>query len=78
MTSDVADAFEYYDDPAHREPAAGEARRRRDQALARDVPVRFPADTIEAVRPLARADRMTVGAWIRRCVDSAIRERQLR
>ncbi len=25
MTSDDADAFEYYDDPAHREPAAGEA-----------------------------------------------------
>jgi hypothetical protein len=77
MTSDDADAFEYYDAAAaHREPAAGEPRRRRARTLARQVAVRFPAKTVEAVRPLAQSDGMTVSAWIRRGVDSAIRRRQ--
>ncbi len=76
MTSDDADAFEYYDDPANREPATGGARRRRARTLARHVPVRFPAATIQAVRPLAQTDGMTVSAWIRRLVDSAVRQRQ--
>ncbi len=71
-----AEAFEHYDNPANREPAAGEARRRRARTLARHVPVRFAADTIEAVRPLAQMDGMTVSAWIRRAVDSATRQRQ--
>lgn len=73
---DDAEAFEHYDDPAHREPAAGEARRRRAQTLARNVPIRFPADTLEAVRPLAQTDGMTISSWIRRAVDSAVRQRQ--
>jgi hypothetical protein len=47
MTPEDADAFEHYDDPANREPAAGEARRRRTRALGPHVPVRFPAETIE-------------------------------
>jgi hypothetical protein len=34
MTSDDADASEHYDDLAHREPAAGEPRRRRARTLA--------------------------------------------
>jgi hypothetical protein len=72
-----AEAFEHYDDPAHREPVAGEPRRHGVRTLARQVPVRFPADTIEAVHPLAQANGMTVSAWIRRAVDSAIRQRQL-
>lgn len=76
MTGDDADAFEYYDDPAHREPAAGAARRGRARTLTRHVPVRFPANTIEAVRPLAQTDGMTVSAWVRRAVDSTIRQRQ--
>lgn len=71
-----AGAFEHYDDPGNREPAAGELGRRRARALARHVPVRFPAETIEAVRPLAHGDGMTVSAWIRRALDSAIRQRQ--
>jgi hypothetical protein len=75
MTSDNADAFEYYDDPANREPA-GEPRRRGARTIARHVAVRFPAETIELVRPLAQSDGMTVSAWIRRGVDSAIRRRQ--
>lgn len=73
---DDAEAFEHYDDPAHRQPAAGEVRRRRARPLARHVPVRFRAETIEAVRPLAQSDGMTVSAWIRRAVDSALGERQ--
>jgi hypothetical protein len=75
MTGQDADAFEYYDDPAHREPATGEPRRRA-RGIARHVPVRFPADTIEAVCPLAQADGMTVSAWIRRAVDFAVRQRE--
>jgi hypothetical protein len=71
-----AEAFEHYDDPAKREPAAGEARRRGAPTLARHVAVRFPAETVESVRPLAQSDGMTVGAWIRRAVDSAILRRQ--
>lgn len=73
---DDAEAFEHYDDPANREPAAGEARRRRTRTLARHVAVRFPAETIESVRPLAESDGMTVSTWIRRAVDSAIRRLQ--
>jgi hypothetical protein len=75
MTSD-ADAFEHYDDPANREPAAGEPRRRPARTLARHVAVRFPAETVGSVRPLAQSDGMTVSAWIRRAVDSAIRRRE--
>jgi hypothetical protein len=76
MTSADADAFEYYDESAYRERAAGEPRRRHARTLARHVAVRFPAETVESVRPLAQADGMTVSAWIRRAVDSAIRRRQ--
>lgn len=75
---DDTEAFEHYDHPANREPAAGEARRRPARTLARDVAVRFPAETIESVRPLAQGDAMTVSAWIRRAVNSAIRQRQRR
>lgn len=71
-----AEAFEHHDNPANREPAPGEARRRRARALAQQVPVRFPAETVESVRPLAQGDGMTVSAWIRRAVESAIRRRQ--
>jgi hypothetical protein len=75
---DDAEAFEHYDNPANREPAAGEPRRRRARTLARHVPVRFPTDTIEAVRSLAQTDGMTISAWIRRAVGSAVRQRQRR
>lgn len=78
MTSGDSDAFGYYDDAVYREPAAGEARRRSARTIARHAPVRFPAETIESVRPLAQTDGMTIGAWIRRAVNSAIRQRQRR
>ena len=71
-----ADAFDYYDDATHCEPATGEPHRRGARTLARHVAVRFPAETVEAVRPLAQSDGMSVSAWIRHAVDSAIRQRQ--
>ena len=75
MSDPDAEAFEYYEDPARREPATGRPRRCPDRALTQHVPVRFPATTIEAVRALAEADGMTVSAWIRRSVERAIRQR---
>jgi hypothetical protein len=73
---DDAAAFKHYDDPANRGPAAGEPRQRRARTIGRHVAVRFPAETIELVRPLAQRDGMTVGAWIRSAVDSEVRWRQ--
>src|SRR4051794_27639814 len=69
MTDRDAEAFEHYDDPARREPADGQPRRRRERALTQHVPVRFPASTVETVRELAEADGMSVSAWIRRTVE---------
>lgn len=73
MTREGADAFEYYDEPSQREPAAGEPRRRRARTLTRHPLVRFPSDRVEAVRPLAQRDNLAVSAWIRRAIDSTIR-----
>ena len=75
MTDSDAKAFEHYEDPARRDPAPGQPRRRPDRALTEHVPVRFPAATIEVVRKLAETDGMTVSAWIRRAVESAARGR---
>ncbi len=61
MTDPDAEAFEYYDEPAHRKPVAGAPQRRPDRTLTEHVPVRFPAATIEAVRELAETDGMTLG-----------------
>ena len=72
-----AEAFEYYEDPANREPAPGPPRRRPVRPLTQHVPVRFPAETIEQVKRLADADGMTVSAWIRRAVERAVRSRGL-
>jgi len=75
MTDRDAEAFEHYEDPAHREPAPGPARRRRGRTLTQHVPVRFPTETVDAVRELAEADGLSVSAWIRRTVDRAVAER---
>jgi hypothetical protein len=75
MSDPDTEAFELYEDPAHREPAAGRPRRRPERALTKHVPVRFPAATIEVVRELAEKDGMTVSAWIRRAVEAAARSR---
>jgi hypothetical protein len=68
-----AEAFDYYDDQAKREPTAAEPRRRPDRLLTQHVPVRFPSETIRRVESLAEVDGMTVGAWIRRVVDETLR-----
>lgn len=75
MTNPDAGAFEYYDDPARREPAPGSQRRLRSRVLTQQVPIRFPAETIEVVREVAEKDGMTVSSWIRRAVEHAVRER---
>jgi hypothetical protein len=75
MRDPDAEAFEFYDDPARREPAPGRPRRRPDRALTQHVPVRFSAATIDDVRRLADADGITVSAWIRRAVDDAVLRR---
>jgi hypothetical protein len=66
-------AFLYYEDPANRQPAPGGPSRRLERALARDVPVRFSAETIDVIDQLARAEGVSVSAWIRQAVDVAIR-----
>lgn len=71
-----AGAFEFYEEPAKREPAPGAPRRRPERPLTQHVPVRFPAETIEQVRRLAEADGMTVSAWIRRAVERTLRQRE--
>jgi hypothetical protein len=78
MTHRDAEAFEHYEDPAHREPASGPARRRRERTLTQHVPVRFPTETVDAVRELAEADGLSVSAWIRRTVDRELAERSTR
>ena len=75
MSDPDTEASNYYEDPARRETAPAPPRRRPDRALTEHVPVRFPAATIEAVRKLAETDGMTVSAWIRRAVESAMRGR---
>jgi hypothetical protein len=75
MTNPDAEAFEHYDDPARREPAPGSQRRLPSRVLAQQVPIRFPAETIEVVQGVAAEDGMTVSSWIRRAVEHAVRER---
>ena len=72
-----AEAFEYYEEPAKREPAPGPPRRRPERQLTQHVPVRFPAETIEQVKRLADSESLTVSAWIRRAVERAVRQQGL-
>lgn len=75
MKESDAEAFAYYEEPSHREPAPGQPRRGPKPNLTQHFPVRFSAPTIEAVRRLADDDGMTVSAWIRRAVDREVAER---
>jgi hypothetical protein len=70
-----AEAFEYYDDPAKREPAAGPPQRRADLPSARHVPVRSSLETIRQVERRARGRRHDGKRWIRRAVDETLRRR---
>lgn len=74
MSDPDARAFLNYEDSANRAPTPGAPRRRLERALSRHVPVRFPAETIEVIDQLARAEGVTVSAWIRQAVDVAIQE----
>lgn len=65
MTRDEEYAF--YAEAENQEPQ-GPARRRRPR-LTEIVPVRFPEDTLEAVRARADADDRSVSSWIRRAVE---------
>lgn len=57
---------DFYADPENQEPQ-GPARRRRP--LTKVVPVRFPEDTLDALRARAEADDRSVSSWIRRAVE---------
>ena len=74
MTNPDAEAFKYYDDPARREPAPESPHRLSSRVLTQQVPIRFPAETIEVAREVAEKDGMTVSSWIRRAVEHAVRE----
>lgn len=58
---------ELYADPANQVPQ-GPARRRKSR-LTELVPVRFPPETLEAVKTAADADDRSVSSWIRRAVE---------
>lgn len=59
--------YAYYAEAENQEPQ-GPARRRRPRLTA-IVPVRFPEDTLDAVRARAEADDRSVSSWIRRAVE---------
>lgn len=64
MTPD--EEYEFYADPANREPQGPPVRRRR--RLGAPVPVRFDEDLLERVRKRAEADDRSVSSWIRLAV----------
>ncbi|MGQ0623049.1 MAG: ribbon-helix-helix protein, CopG family [Sporichthyaceae bacterium] len=70
MTPEQEHAF--YADAANHQPQGPPVRRARGR-LADPVPVRLPADTLEAVRLAAAADDRSVSAWIRRAVEQELR-----
>lgn len=59
--------YAFFADPHNQEPQ-GPPRRRRPP-LSTPVPVRFPAELLEAVKRAAEADDRSVSAWIRRAVE---------
>jgi hypothetical protein len=71
-----AEAFEHYKDPANLTPS-GPAKRLTRKALDTHVPVRFAAETIDAVRSIAERDGLTVSSWIRRLVTEEVQRRQV-
>ena len=48
--------------------------RRRASKLTELVPVRFPPETLEAVRQRAEADDRSVSSWIRRAVEHELEQ----
>lgn len=74
MSDPDAKAFLHYENAANREPAPGDPWCRLDRTLTEHVPVRFPAMTIEVAAERARAEGVTISAWIRQAVVDALRE----
>ena len=73
-----ADAYDFYAEPANREPAPGPVRRvRRQRPVKYDthVPVRFTRDVIGQVKTFADEDGVTVSTWIRQAVCRELRRR---
>lgn len=69
------DVMEHYEDPKNREPAAGPARRLSRPprpALSEYVPIRLTAESMAVLRQRADADGVTVSAWIRNLIGSAL------
>ncbi|MEW6581627.1 MAG: hypothetical protein AB1416_02550 [Actinomycetota bacterium] len=65
-------AFRHYDEPAHREPAPGPARKLPTPPrtkLSEYVPIRLSTDVMNAIREHAHADGLTVSAWIRQLIQ---------
>ncbi|MDQ6928071.1 MAG: CopG family transcriptional regulator [Actinomycetota bacterium] len=59
--------YDFYADPQNQRPR-GPARRRTAR-LTEMVPVRFPSDTLAAVRERADGEDRSVSNWIRRAVE---------
>ena len=75
---DDTDAYDFYAEPANREPGPGPARRvRRQRPVKYDthVPVRFTSDVIDQVKTFADEDGVTVSTWIRQAVRRELRRR---
>lgn len=74
MPMNEQEAFAYYDDPEHQEPA-GPGRHRSRRGLSAHVPVRFRPEVISKVRILASHDGKTVSSWIRDLVERELERR---
>lgn len=62
--------YDFYADPKNQAPQ-GPARRR-GRGLTEMVPVRFPPDTLAAVRERADHEDRSVSNWIRRAVEQEL------
>lgn len=69
------EAFEFYNDPANREPDPN-GRIVRRKPLGDSIPVRFPTDLLEHVRAVAAADGLTVSEWVRQAVADSLAQRR--
>lgn len=76
MTKRMTDeeAFEFYNDPANRQPDPN-GRIVRRKPLGDSIPVRFPTSTLEQIRTVADADGVTVSEWVRQAVADALTQR---
>lgn len=74
MTMSDSEAADFYARPANQRIGRRVVSRR---ALSSSIPVRFPPETVEAVKARADAEGVTVSEWIRRKVaDALAREEQ--